>query len=81
MTESTALTTTTFTPMSNWITDRLPTEADGDADGDVAALFRDGTRWLVVPFDEVGAGQPWMPFPPTSPSVRLNQPDYFEIPF
>lgn len=67
--------------MSNWITDRPPTAADGDAHGDVAALFRDGARWLVVPFDEVGAAQPWMPFPPPSPSVRLNLPEYFEFPF
>ena len=31
---------TTFTPMSYWITDRPPTEADADFDGDVAVKQR-----------------------------------------
>jgi hypothetical protein len=48
--------------MDQWITDRLPTEADADKDGDVTLPWRVGqrppsTNWqhhtLVVP------GQPW----------------------
>ncbi len=47
--------------MSDWITDRLPTEADADCDGAVLGT-RDGhvifqlARCLVL-------GEPWMPIP------------------
>ena len=34
---------TTFTPMSDWIIDRPPTEADADCDGDVAVKKRPGS--------------------------------------
>jgi hypothetical protein len=50
--------------MSNaeWITDRLPTEADGDMDGDVRmvpAPHADSDDYLLVHWSYVAAGAPW----------------------
>jgi len=51
------------TPLT-WINDRLPTEEDGDCDGDVIVLSPRGGSWSVVPWDAVGSGQFWVPFTP-----------------
>lgn len=61
------------TPLT-WITDRLPTEADGDADGDIAVLGHEGSRWFVVPWDEVGSNQPWLPFIPPGATPEPTAP-------
>jgi hypothetical protein len=50
--------------MSNakWITDRLPTEADGDRDGDVRmvpAPHADPDDYLLVHWSYVGDAAPW----------------------
>ena len=50
--------------MSNaeWITDRLPTEADGDMDGDVRmvpAPHADSDDYLLVHWSYVGDAAPW----------------------
>jgi len=51
---------TTFTPMSDWITDRPPTEADGDRDGDVWVRTRpDQEIGFYVHWSIVGIGTPW----------------------
>jgi hypothetical protein len=62
--------------MSNaeWITDRLPTEADGDMDGDVRmvrAPHADPDDYLLVHWSYVGDAAPWHHTscwePPTEP--------------
>jgi hypothetical protein len=48
--------------MSNaeWITDRRPTAADGDRDGDVAmAPNASGGRFEFIHWSQVGLGAPW----------------------
>jgi len=40
-----------------WITNRLPTEADGDSDGDVR--LRRGKNFGLVHWSYVGPGAPW----------------------
>lgn len=51
---------TTFTPMSDWITDRPPTEADGDMDGDVWVRTRPDIGFYVHRnWSIVGIGTPW----------------------
>jgi hypothetical protein len=45
-----------------WITDRLPTEADGDCDGDVRmvpAPHADPDDYLLVHWSYVGDAVPW----------------------
>jgi hypothetical protein len=43
-----------------WITDRLPTAADGDRDGDVRMRLSPGAgRHHLVYWSYVGAGAPW----------------------
>ena len=64
--------------MSNankWITDRLPTEADGDMDGDVRmvrAPHANPDDYLLVHWSYVGPGAPWRRTsrwkPPTEPT-------------
>jgi|LakMenEpi03Aug12_release.lakeMendotaPanAssembly.Ray.scaffolds.fasta_scaffold569906_1 hypothetical protein len=64
--------------MSNankWITDRLPTEADGDMDGDVRmvpAPHADPDDYLLVHWSYVGDAAPWQRTdcwkPPTEPT-------------
>lgn len=46
--------------MSDWITDRPPTEADGDKDGDVWVRIRpDRELGLHMHWSHVGIGKPW----------------------
>jgi hypothetical protein len=48
--------------MSNaeWITDRLPTEADGDRDGNVWMRHVSGSEYnFFAPWSHVGPGAPW----------------------
>ena len=48
--------------MSNaeWITDRLPTEADGDMDGDVRRRhWSDPSEYDLAHWSHVGFGAPW----------------------
>lgn len=48
--------------MSEWITDRPPTEADGDSDGDVLVRQQPGMDLgAIVHFSLVGFGTPWKP--------------------
>jgi hypothetical protein len=43
-----------------WIVDRLPTEADGDPDGDVRMKRApSGDRFHLIHWSYVGAGVPW----------------------
>ena len=59
-----------------WITDRLPTEADGDKDGDVILLL-DGApnAWCGVDWTSVEPGQAWLAFaPPASASTSEPTP-------
>lgn len=51
---------TTFTPMSHWITDRLPTEADGDPDGVLIVSTEDG--WAFDIWKYVKPGTAWLSF-------------------
>lgn len=54
-----------------WITDRLPTGADGDKDGDVICLL-DGTNnvWCGAHWRRVEPGTAWLAFtPPATPST------------
>jgi hypothetical protein len=50
--------------MTYWITDRVPTEKDADADGDVVVCTnRQGS--LIFTFrdwDDIRLGEPWLPF-------------------
>lgn len=59
-----------------WITDRLPTEADGDKDGDVVLLLDgDNNAWCGVYWLLVKRGQPWLAFtPPTTASTSEPAP-------
>ncbi|QDV86968.1 hypothetical protein [Planctomycetes bacterium TBK1r] len=51
--------------MSEWITDRLPTAEDADADQYVLWL-RNGA-WLPIYWEEVSMGDTWTRFPPVPP--------------
>lgn len=46
-----------------WITDRLPTEADGDDDGYVIVSTPTQRKWYRQYFRLVSCGQSWLPFP------------------
>lgn len=49
-----------MTQPTNWITDRRPTAADGDIDGDVRARRNpDDTDYCYLHWSYVGAGVPW----------------------
>lgn len=51
-----------MTPTNNWITDRRPTEADGDGDGDVLARYHpDDDDHCYLHWSHVGAAAsvPW----------------------
>jgi hypothetical protein len=58
-----------------WITDRLPTEEDGDRDGDVICLESDDTTYVTFT-ENVDLGTPWKPLcrdtpePETKPTTR-----------
>ena len=45
--------------MSEWITDRAPTEADADPDGDVL-IRRSSTDFIALPWRYVAAGAPYV---------------------
>lgn len=47
-----------------WITDRPPTEADGDNVGCVVVLLDMGKGWYALRWSEVEPGRPWLPFIP-----------------
>ena len=51
------------TPLT-WITDRPPTEADGDEDGYVIVSTPTQRKWYRLYFRLVSCGQSWLPFPP-----------------
>jgi hypothetical protein len=56
-----------------WITDRPPTEADGDRDGDVRMKSGpSGDRFYLIHWSYVGAGVPWQHtsfrYPPAEPT-------------
>ena len=59
-----------------WITDRLPTKADGDKDGDVIFLLDgDSNAWSVGNWRSVEPGQPWLAFtPPATASTSEPAP-------
>lgn len=58
-----------------WITDRLPTKADGDKYGDVVILFADDTAWCWAYWRDVELGQAWLAFaPPASASTSEPTP-------
>lgn len=42
-----------------WITDRLPTAADGDGDGEVLLANSDRSDCRIVAFEYVHPGAPW----------------------
>jgi hypothetical protein len=67
--------------MNEWITDRLPTRADADADGDVRVRYETGGApedGVYVHYSVVVPGQPWwsrnaatraaQPTPPPAPA-------------
>lgn len=56
-----------------WITDRPPTEADGDKDGDVIALLPDKKSWCAHHWTVVELGQAWLPF--TLPTAAPSTPE------
>lgn len=58
-----------------WITDRLPTEADGDKDGNVIILIPGNRAWCRSYWSSVEPGQPWLAFtPPTTASTSKPTP-------
>ena len=71
---------------NDWITDRRPTEADGDEDGDVRARYHpDGDGYSFLHWSHVGEATPWKhcanwqlptaaPEPtPTKPALAVGQ--------
>jgi hypothetical protein len=49
----------------NWITERLPTDADADRQGDVLIPGSEGERMIAfAAVFLVRPGEPWMPAPP-----------------
>lgn len=54
------MTTTRYAMTQEWITDRPPTEADGDKDGDVRMRLVPGSiACTLVHWSYVAAGAPW----------------------
>ena len=53
--------------MSEWITDRLPTEEDAL---EYTVLLWDGSKAILWSYDGVNEGQPWMPIPKPAPYVE-----------
>ena len=51
----------------DWITDRPPTEADGDRDGYVIVSIANQSLWYRKYFKLVSCGQSWLPF--TTPAA------------
>jgi hypothetical protein len=56
--------------MSEWITDRLPTEGDAMADGCVWMMNSDGCVVRFWPYEAVELGRPWHPIPRPAPYVK-----------
>ena len=55
-----SITCTAVTPTNDWITDRPPTAADVDSDGDVVARYHpDDDDYCYMHWSYVGAGVPW----------------------
>jgi len=50
--------------MTYWITDRVPTRQDADADGGVVVCFcrRGKCVYALSDWDAVDLGEPWLPF-------------------
>ena len=71
--------------MSNWITDRPPTEADGDADGDVLVQMRpDSALGTCLHWAHVAPWAPWRhttfwkePVAAPEPATPTTQPRRF----
>jgi hypothetical protein len=64
--------------MTEWITDRQPTEADGDCDGDVSCKQHpDQGGSALIHWSHIGAGVPWRHTtywqPPAQPEIRVGQ--------
>lgn len=58
-----------------WITDRLPTAADCDEDGDVIILIFGNRAWCRSCWGSVEPGQPWLAFtPPATASTSEPTP-------
>ena len=63
--------------MSDWITDRLPTKADADVDGDVWTVldpdepFEDGRN---CHYSFIGLGHPWFPLSADDKTTAADQP-------
>jgi hypothetical protein len=49
-----------------WITDRLPTQADGDSSGHVLKLYND-CRLIITGYGNLDPGKPWMHLPTWAP--------------
>lgn len=47
----------------SWISDRLPTDFDGDREGDVLCLSDDKMSWYFRHHTDVRLGDYWLPFP------------------
>ncbi len=63
--------------MAEWITDRLPTAADADGDGDVKACCRGGTGpedGPYVHYTVIVPGQPWWSPTAAARATRTAQP-------
>ena len=80
-----SITCTAVTPANDWITDRRPTEADGDEDGNVVlrlvarVQWRPGSRFSQhVDWRHIGKGVPWKHTdiwqPPTIPAPEPTKP-------
>ena len=71
-----------MTLTNNWITDRRPTEADGDDDGDVLARYHpDADAICYMHWSHVGEATPWRHWsrwqPPTAPEPTTPTPRKF----
>lgn len=69
-----------MTPTNNWITDRRPTEADGDSDGDVLARYHpDSDGHCYLHWSHVGEATPWRHWSRWQPPALPPLPDqYFQ---
>lgn len=52
----------------DWITDRLPTEAEADKWGDVVIAYEGG--WDMVRWEQVQTGQAWLAFKPADAATK-----------
>lgn len=56
----------------DWITDRLPTEADADSAGDVVVRL-DHDQWDMTEWYNVPESTPWVAFEPADAANFLNE--------